>query len=226
MDEQAGNDWLATHVSREKRALLDEYTRLLQAEAAQQNLISATSGTQFITRHIVDSAQLVLHAPDAKSWLDLGSGAGLPGIVTAILTDAPTTLVESRRLRSDWLTRVAAALNLTNVRVEARALERVGTFTVDVITARAFAPLARLLPLAVRFAHADTVWILPKGRTATEELASIDGAWQGHVRMEPSLTDPASAIIVATGIVATGTAPVAVDRRSSGRPSCKKGTAR
>jgi 16S rRNA (guanine527-N7)-methyltransferase len=69
-----------------------------------------------------------------------------------------------------------------------------------VISARAFAPLDRLLALAHRFAGRDTIWLLPKGRSAASELEAVRGSWQGMFRIEPSVTDPEAAIIVATGV--------------------------
>jgi 16S rRNA (guanine527-N7)-methyltransferase len=201
MDEDAAKAWLADlGVSRETQERMDRLVAMLREENAHQNLVSAASLDHVYGRHIVDSAQLWRLAPDAGSWLDLGSGAGLPGLVLAILTDAPVILVESRRLRADWLQRAADALRLDNVRIEASRLELVPDTSVDVITARAFAPLPRLFALAHRFSHGKTCWILPKGRSAAEELASVATTWHGSFRMEPSVTDPDSAIIVARGV--------------------------
>lgn len=152
MDEDEGKAWLTTlNVSRETLARLDRFVALLRAANDHQNLVSANSLDHVYARHIVDSAQLWRLAPSARSWLDLGSGAGLPGLVLAILSDAPVILVESRRLRIEWLHHAVALLHLTNVRIEASRLELVERFTAGVITARAFAPLPRLLSLAHRF---------------------------------------------------------------------------
>ena len=161
----------------------------------------------FFERHIVDSAQLARFLAHDGPILDLGSGAGLPGLVLAILTQRHCVLVESRRLRHQFLVDTAARLGLDNVTVLGERLESVTTFTAAAITARAFAPLARLLPLAARFAAPDTVWILPKGRSAAEELASVEATWQGRFRMEPSVTDPDSRIIVASGVAPRRQAP-------------------
>lgn len=203
MDEVAARQWLIDEldVSRETLERLNAYVALLRAEAGRQNLVSATTLEHIFARHIVDSAQLALHAPrESSSWLDLGSGAGLPGLVLAILNDQPMTLVESRRLRSDWLAKTAETLALENVTVAAVKLEAVPTCRAAVITARAFAPLARLLALAHRFADSDTIWLLPKGRSAAEELASVRTTWHGAFDMKTSVTDPDSAIIVARNV--------------------------
>jgi 16S rRNA (guanine527-N7)-methyltransferase len=201
MDEDAAKAWLADlGVSRETHGRLDRFVALLRTANESQNLVSAASLGHVYTRHIVDSAQLWRLAPDAKSWLDLGSGAGLPGLILAILSDAPVILVESRRLRTDWLQYAADTLELTNVRVEAARLDLVKAFSAGVIIARAFAPLPKLLAAAHRFSTRETLWILPKGRSAAEELASIAGTWHGSFHMEPSVTDPDSAIIVARNV--------------------------
>ncbi len=205
MDEAEAKIWMAgLNVSRETRDRIDEFVALLRLENGKQNLVSAASLDHVFARHIVDSAQLWQLAPHASSWLDLGSGAGLPGLIIAMLTLAPVTLVESRRLRSDWLGRVAEVLGLTNVSVEPARLELVSTRPAGVITARAFAPLPKLFTLAHRFSTEETLWILPKGRSAPEELASIATTWHGSFHMEPSITDPESAILIARDVKPKG----------------------
>ena len=205
MDEDRAKAWLAElGVSRETHERLDQFVALLREENARQNLVSAASLDHVYARHIVDSVQLWRLAPQAKSWLDLGSGAGLPGLILASLSDAPVTLVESRRLRADWLQRASDALRLGNVQIHAARLELVRSFPVAVITARAFAPLPKLFALAHRFSTEETLWILPKGRSAAEELASVAATWHGRFHMEPSVTDPDSAIIVAQHVKPKG----------------------
>ena len=205
MDEDRAKAWLAElGVSRETHERLDQFVALLREENARQNLVSAASLDHVYARHIVDSVQLWRLAPQAKSWLDLGSGSGLPGLILASLSDAPVTLVESRRLRADWLQRASDALRLGNVQIHAARLELVRSFPVAVITARAFAPLPKLFALAHRFSTEETLWILPKGRSAAEELASVAATWHGRFHMEPSVTDPDSAIIVAQHVKPRG----------------------
>ena len=202
LDEASVGAWLtnACGVSRETRGKLDAFSAALISENERQNLVSGQSVEQMFVRHICDSAQLVLHAPDATDWTDLGSGAGLPGLVIAIMTSQPVTLIESRRLRSEWLTRIAGELGLDQVRVLPVAVERVMAPPASVITARAFAPLARLLDTAEHLADENTCWILPKGRSALAELASIEATWHGDFRIEPSVTDAEAKIIVARGV--------------------------
>jgi 16S rRNA (guanine527-N7)-methyltransferase len=98
-------------------------------------------------------------------------------------------------------------LGLTNVTVELGRLELLKTRPVGVITARAFAPLPKLFAFAYRFSTEETRWILPKGRSAAEELASIAATWHGSFHMEPSVTDPDSAILIARNVMPKGVRP-------------------
>ena len=114
-------------VSRETLALLEQYVALLLKENARQNLIARSTTHEIWQRHIADSAQLVRFAPRPdSSWLDIGSGAGLPGMVIAILAQGPVTLVEPRKLRADFLTCAAKTLGLDGrVKVHAAKAERI-----------------------------------------------------------------------------------------------------
>jgi 16S rRNA (guanine527-N7)-methyltransferase len=207
--ENDARDWLAGHVSRETLSRLERFAALILAEMPQQNLIAASTADHIWSRHIVDSAQLVPMAPgQARSWLDLGSGAGFPGMVVAILRpDLTMSLVESRRKRIDFLREMAEALGLAHqVTVRGQRLEALDSEPHDVISARAFAPLDRLLPLAQRFSHPETTWLLPKGRSAASELEAVADSWQGDFRIVPSLTDSDAAIIVARHVKPRGRA--------------------
>jgi len=201
--EDEARRWIAAHVPRETEAQLARFTELLLAEMPRQNLIAASTTDQLWARHIVDSAQLLALAPDsARRWIDLGAGAGFPGIVVALArSDIEMTLVESRRKRIDFLRHVVEQLGIgARVTVAGRRLEMLESAEQDVISARAFAPLDRLLPLAHRFSHAGTCWLLPKGRSAASELEAVTASWQGRFRIVPSLTDPEAAIITATQV--------------------------
>ena len=186
-------------VSRETFDKLDAYAALVREENARQNLVSGTTLDALWERHIIDSAQLARFEPHAgASWVDLGSGAGLPGIVLACIAVGPVTLVEPRRLRAEFLHKVVAALDLP-AKVLASKAERVsGTF--DVITARAVAPLSKLLEISHHLSTGKTVWVLPKGRTALGELADARRAWQGAFHVEQSITDAEALIVVGTGV--------------------------
>ena len=203
MTEQEARRWAKDHVPRETFDRLIQYAELVIGEAAHQNLISASTITEIWARHIVDSAQLSgLVGPHVESWIDLGAGAGFPGIVIALVRPAlHVRLVEPRRKRADFLSSAIEALGLSaTVEVIAQKVESLEPRSVDVISARAFAPLDRLLPLGAKFARPETCWILPKGRGAASELEAVQRSWQGDFRVVPSLTDPQAAIIVAQAV--------------------------
>jgi 16S rRNA (guanine527-N7)-methyltransferase len=183
---------------------LDRFVEMLVAENAQQNLIAASTIPTIWVRHIADSAQLLsFDTPDGEGlWIDLGSGPGLPGLVVAILSERPMLLVESRRRRCDFLRAVAGELDLAHVEVAEAPLERVGTRPAATISARAFAPLDRLLDLSARFSTESTQWLLPKGRNAVKELALLPQPWQRMFHVEQSRTDADSQILVGTGRIA------------------------
>ena len=185
-------------VSRETMAQLAAYVRLLKNASAQQNLVAPSTIETVWERHILDSAQLLRFATSG-TYADIGSGAGLPGIVLAILSSNPITLIEPRRLRADFLVQTAAALGLPSVSVECAKVERVrGQF--DVITARAVAQLDRLLAMAEHLANSSTVWVLPKGKSAQSELAQAQLNWHCDALVEQSCTDPESQILVLTRV--------------------------
>jgi 16S rRNA (guanine527-N7)-methyltransferase len=188
-------------VSRETVEKVQAYVELLKAGTAEQNLIAPSTLETIWERHILDSAQLVRFEPSARSsWVDVGSGAGLPGIVVALLVEGPITLIEPRRLRAGFLLGVVESLDLAErVRVECAKVERVqGHF--DVITARAVAQLDRLLAIAEHLSKSGTAWVLPKGRNAQSELAQAQRSWHCDVRVEQSCTDPNSQILVLTRV--------------------------
>jgi 16S rRNA (guanine527-N7)-methyltransferase len=186
-------------VSRETFEKLDSYTAILREESARQNLISSSSLDQLWERHILDSAQLVRFEPDRPaSWADIGAGAGLPGIVIACLVQGPVTLIEPRRLRAEFLHKVCESLCLSATVVTGKAERAEGKY--DVITARAVAPLAQVLKISAHLSTGNTVWALPKGRTAARVLAEAQRAWQGAFHVEQSVTDADSQIVVATGV--------------------------
>jgi 16S rRNA (guanine527-N7)-methyltransferase len=206
MTEDEARSWLveALDVPRETMNVLDRYVALLLDEATRQNLISDSTRDHVWARHIVDSAQLLMLASDAPAgtWIDLGSGAGLPGLVIAALTDRPMLLVESRRKRVEFLAEAVKAMGVEkHVKVEGRRVETLPDGTAAaVISARAFAPLDRLFTVAHRISRSGTVWLLPKGRGAQSELEVARGAWQGVFHVKQSVTDPASEIIVARNL--------------------------
>lgn len=216
--EAAARAWLASQ-HEASIARLEMLVAALAEENARQNLVSRPSLDAVWQRHIADSAQL-LHVsretvPDG-SWLDLGSGAGFPGLVIAALQpERAVTLVDSRRLRTDWLARAAAQMGLKNVEVVLARVEDLPARQWQVISARAFAPLERLLDVAARLSTPETLWLLPKGAKAQHELETLPSKWNHAFHVEHSLTDPAAGIIV--GHLHERQDATATRKRGSGR---------
>jgi 16S rRNA (guanine527-N7)-methyltransferase len=208
MTEQEARAWIEGRVPRGTMAGLEKLVAMIIDEMPRQNLIAASTAESIWTRHIVDSAQLVPMVGEGGPlrWIDLGSGAGFPGMVVALmLPELRMTLVESRRKRIDFLRFMAESLGIADrVTVAGQRLEMLDSSPHDVISARAFAPLDRLLPLAHRFSHETTLWLLPKGRSAASELEAVTTSWQGDFRVVPSMTDPEAAIIVASQVQPQG----------------------
>lgn len=196
MTEDEARAWIRERygVSRETR--LAVFVSRLREEAAQQNLIAPSTLEQIWARHIVDSAQLLSAAPDHGLWLDIGSGAGLPGMVIALLRDGPIEMVEPRKLRTDFLARVAAELELPDVAIYTTKIERTSGVAA-VISARAVASLDALFRIAAHRSTSSTVWVLPKGRNAQSEVEEARRKWHGSFHVEPSITAPDSLIVVA-----------------------------
>jgi 16S rRNA (guanine527-N7)-methyltransferase len=174
--------------------------RLLTEANAQMNLVGASTLADFWRRHFLDSAQLLGLAPNARRWADLGSGAGFPGLVLAILLkDVPGTevhLVESVAKKCRFLGEAVRDLGLParvhNQRAEDLAL------SVDVVTARACAPLNRLLGYAKPSLRRDTRGLFLKGGEVDSELAEARKSWRFTVAVHPSLSDPRGRILEIT----------------------------
>lgn len=207
MTEDEAKNWLRTHfdVSRETWEQLERFVALLLAEMEHQNLIAESTRDHVWARHIVDSAQLIRLVPPAAPgkngalpiWADLGAGAGLPGIVIAILSGYETVMIEMRRKRIDFLESVIADLGVAHARVIGGKVESAGLpRSASVISARAYAPMERLLETAWHLSGRTTVWVLPKGQNFQNELAIATTLWQSEAQVEPSLTAPDSAILM------------------------------
>ena len=202
MTEDEARAWLeARNVSRETFGRIEAFLAFLRDEATRQNLIAASTLESVWARHVADSAQLLDHAGAWRSWLDLGSGAGFPGLIIAILGEGQVTLIESRAKRIAFLRDAAQIAGVADrVEVIGGRVETAAKRRYDVISARAFAPLPKLLDLAQPFTDKSTRFVLPKGKSAAEELAAARASWQGAFRLVPSVTDSEAAIIVADGI--------------------------
>jgi len=194
-------EWADPDVPRETIERIEQFVVLLLEENERQNLVGKSTLDDLWQRHIADAAQLISFAPDPGTWLDVGSGAGLPGLVIAILTGVPMLLVEPRRLRADFLHKAVDTLEMrSTVSVIQSKVEAVRHAPVDVITARAVASIDRLFAIAGHLSHNGTIWILPKGRSAKSELDAARQTWQGDFRLEPSRTDPDAQILIASRV--------------------------
>jgi 16S rRNA (guanine527-N7)-methyltransferase len=197
--EGEARDWLASMAECGGSVMdrLDRLVELLREENSRQNLVSQASLDHVWQRHIADSAQLLREVPRGTSpWLDLGTGAGFPGLVIAAMRpECQVLMIESRKRRAEWLSSAVAALGLDSATVLGARLETVRAQPMAVISARAFAPLDRLLALSARFSTSDTLWLLPKGRSAQHEVDGLHG-WDHTFHVKQSLTDAESGIVV------------------------------
>jgi 16S rRNA (guanine527-N7)-methyltransferase len=188
-------------VSRETEQRLAAFVDLLDRWRRKTNLIADSTFPSVWTRHIADSAQLIALAPDAKRWLDMGSGAGFPGLVIAIqLADIPGATVhciESDGRKCAFLREAAratgAAAQIHPVRVEAIAPESLGP--VDAVTARAFAPLPLTLKLATPWMERGAIAVFPRGESAREQIAALPEATAYAIETLPSVVNPKAAIL-------------------------------
>ena len=181
---------------------LERYAELLRQWQRAVNLVAASSLDNVWHRHFADSAQLLALAPGAKSWLDLGSGAGFPGMVIAILlSDQPDVrieLIEARARKCAFLAEVAratgAVVEIHQVRVETATIaNRVSP--IDIITARALAPLDRLLALAGPWFGPQTRGLFLKGEQVHKEIEAAQRRWTFHVKLAKSQTDKNGRIV-------------------------------
>jgi 16S rRNA (guanine527-N7)-methyltransferase len=186
-------------VSRETEADLDAFVALLLKWQGTTNLVAGSTVSEIWTRHILDSAQLLPLLGDARRIVDLGSGAGFPGLVLALLTKdrAEVHLVESNGRKASFLREVIRAVHapahVHQERIETLA-PRFGA--VDMVTARALAPLTELLALSHPFLQRQAVGLFLKGRGAEQELTDSRKSWRIDADLIPSVTDPSARIIM------------------------------
>jgi 16S rRNA (guanine527-N7)-methyltransferase len=189
----------ATGASAAALAALDSYLDMLTDWNGRMNLVGPSALSSFWLRHAYDSAQLLTFAPSAKVWADLGSGAGLPGIVLAILLkDTPGAhvhLVESMVKRTRFLAEVATALDLPVTIHTRRAEDMKPPKGLEVVTARACAPLGRLLSFAYPCLRTGATALFLKGRDVEHELTDARLAWHFDSRLHISLSDPSGRVI-------------------------------
>lgn len=176
---------------------LVRYRALLEEGAAVMNLVGPATLPDFWRRHALDSAQLLALAPEARTWADLGTGAGLPGVVLAILLKgregAKVWLVDSQAKRCRFLQQVIEALDLPAEVINARA-ETVAP-SAEVVTARACAPLDRLLTFAWPSLKGGALGLFLKGESVEAELKAARRSWKIDADLLPSQSDPRGRVV-------------------------------
>ena len=177
------------------------FVALLLERQETMNLIAPSTIPKIWTRHVADSLQLLPLAPDARRWIDLGSGAGFPGLVIACAlaetAGAQVHLVESTQKKAAFLRECVDALGLPAI-VHAQRIEdftRSNTVQFDVVTARAVAPLDKLLGYANPLLKTGTVGLFPKGQDVEAELTAASKSWKIDAELIPSKTDPHGRIV-------------------------------
>ncbi|GAD58299.1 MULTISPECIES: 16S rRNA (guanine(527)-N(7))-methyltransferase RsmG [Brevundimonas] len=181
-----------------------ERFRVLLTEANQvMNLVGPSTLPDYWSRHVLDSWQLIDHAPDALTWADLGAGAGVPGVVLAIFLKgrpgAHVHLIDSLGKRCRFLEQVKTELDLPATVINGRAEEQ--AITVDVVTARAVAPMDKLLGYAQPYMDRGAQGLFLKGEKAPDELKSARLSWHFKAQLHPSrLTDGRGHVVQVRGL--------------------------
>jgi 16S rRNA (guanine527-N7)-methyltransferase len=184
-----------TGVSRETLERLASYAGLLATWNKKINLVGRSTEQDIWQRHMLDSAQLFpLIPPGTQSLLDLGSGAGFPGLVLAIMGVPGVQLVESDQRKCAFL-REAARVAKASVKVHAKRIEDVDSQKIDVVTARALAPIDQLLAWAERFLGQNSHCFFLKGQNVEVELTEAYKRWRITADQRASATDPRGSIV-------------------------------
>ena len=197
-----------TPVSRETEERLDRYVQLLLGWQSKINLLSPSTLPELWTRHVADSLQLIPLAPQARIWADLGSGGGFPGLPIALAGEAGTMvhLIESNGKKAAFL---REAVRVTGARavVHHERTEKFGEScveTVDVVTARAVAPLKTLCDQAFPLLRGGAIGVFPKGQDVDVELTHAAKYWRLDVSKVPSKTSPGGSIVVVRSLEPIG----------------------
>ncbi len=183
------------NVSRETLERLECYLDLLKRWQRAINLVGPRTLDDPWRRHLLDSAQLANYLPSSSCRIvDLGSGAGLPGLVLAILGRSDVHLVESDQRKSQFLREAARTLSV-DVTIHARRIESLKSVLPDFLTARALAPLPRLLDLASPLLCQKTICLFLKGQRGKDELTEAGKSWMMSSQAFPSLSDPSASVL-------------------------------
>jgi 16S rRNA (guanine527-N7)-methyltransferase len=192
-----------TPVSRETAARLDQLVQLLLEWQPRMNLVAPSTLSVLWTRHISDSLQLLPLAPEAKAWVDLGSGGGFPGLVIACARpEARVHLIESVKKKASFLAGAARHIGVPAVVHAVRIEDFVKNFNgeAEVVTARALAPLHKLLDLAHPLLEKGAQGLFLKGQDVEVELTQASKYWTFEPLLVPSKTNPLSRIVVVRGL--------------------------
>lgn len=186
-----------TRATPEQMADLERFRNRLVEANAVMNLVGPDSLPDFWNRHAWDSAQLLDHAQGARTWADLGAGAGFPGVVLTILLKgregAHVWLIDSLGKRCRFLQEAVDALNLPATVINGRAEEQ--TVACDIVTARAVAPMDKLLGYAQPYFQRGAQGLFLKGEKAESELIEASKCWQFQAKLAPSQSDPRGRIV-------------------------------
>ena len=189
-----------TDVSRETLQRLQIYRNLLLKWNSRVNLVGKSTLGDIWRRHFLDSAQLLHYIPKkSKVWVDLGSGAGFPGMVLAILNVGTVHLVESNQRKCAFLREVARTTQ-TNVEIHNKRIEHLDPWPIDVITARAVAPVAKLLELSRSFVTPESTCLFLKGQDIDDELTEAGKYWKMSIDRTPSVADYRGTILRLTRV--------------------------
>ncbi len=188
------------NVSHETMTRLAAYDSVLLDWSSRHNLIARSTIPERWERHYRDSAQLHRLAPETvKDLVDLGSGAGFPGLVLAALgmeRGLQTTLVESVGKKAAFLRAAIAAMGLNHTEVVPQRIENISIPAPDLVTARALAQLEKLIGYAYEFASEKTLLLFPKGQDVEAELTAASKYWHMDVEKHPSITHAGSTILL------------------------------
>ena len=194
---RSGLESLGVNVSRETFAALETYAGLLRKWQKAINLVSGATLDDLWRRHFLDSAQLVPLLPEGEGHItDLGSGAGFPGLVLALITGRPTQLIESDQRKAAFLGEAARATGCAGrVQIHAARVEALKSWESPIVTARALADLTQLLDWVSPFLSTASVCVFPKGAKAEDELTAASRVWKMTVERRRSVTDPTGLIL-------------------------------
>ena len=199
MTEAEAQAWIADRFGNAAVDRVGSFVDLLVEENGRQNLIAPSTIPTIWVRHVLDSAQLAEWGTAYGSWLDVGTGGGLPGFVLALLLDRTFELVEPRRLRAGFLARCVDTFGLTGrVIVHPVRVELVKT-TASTISARAVSTIATLIRSARHCATSSTIWVLPRGQGGESEIQQLAMPAPARFHVKHSVTDPAATIVLAMG---------------------------